>query len=131
MTYRCEVPGCGQPVRVVCSKGHAYEPHEDGAQGIVPGVPVDAAAVARAAEAAREHAPTQGKVEIGRGYHSTASLLRMPFGKHRGEPIEDLPSDYIDWALANLDSLRPAIREEMEAQLTMRGGGGVNRGKAR
>ena len=120
-TYRCEVPGCGQPVRVVCSKGHAYEPHEDGAQGIVPGVPVDSAAVARAAEAAR--------VPVGRGFHSTATLLRMPFGKYRGEPIEDLPSDYIEWALRELDSLRPAIKEEMEAQLTMRGGHGVNRGK--
>ena len=127
LTYRCEVPGCGCKVRVVCTRGHAYEPHEDGAQVLVPGTepapPVDAAAVARAAEAAR--------VPIGRGYHSTASLLRMPFGKHRGEPIEDLPSDYIEWSLANLDSLRPAIKEEMEAQLTMRGGRGVNRGKAR
>jgi exodeoxyribonuclease X len=55
----------------------------------------------------------------------------MPFGKHKGEPIEDLPSDYIEWALRELDSLRPALKEEMENQLTMRGGHGVNRGKVR
>jgi len=127
MTYRCEVPGCNAPVRVVCNKGHAYTPHEDGAQVLVPGTeptaPVDSTAVAAAAEAARARVP------VGRGFHSTASLLKMPFGKHRGEPIEDLPSDYIEWALRELDSLRPAIQEEMEAQLRMRGGHGVNRGK--
>lgn len=61
MTYRCEVPGCGSKVRVVCDRGHAYTPHEDGAQVLVPGTeppaPVDATAVARAAEAARMGAP--------------------------------------------------------------------------
>jgi hypothetical protein len=112
---------------VVCDRGHAYTPHEDGSQVLAPGTgpaaPVDSTAVVAAAEAAR--------VPVGRGYHTTASLLKMPFGKYRGEPIEDLPSDYIEWALANLDSLRTAIKEEMEAQLTMRGGHGVNRGKLR
>jgi uncharacterized protein (DUF3820 family) len=129
MTYRCEVPDCGAKVRVVCDRGHAYAPHEDGAQVLVPGTepiaPVDSAAVVAAAEAARARVP------VTRSYSTTANALKMPFGKHRGESIEDLPSDYIEWALRELDSLRPAIKEEMEAQLTIRGGHGVNRGRQR
>jgi uncharacterized protein (DUF3820 family) len=27
----------------------------------------------------------------------------MPFGKHKGTPIKDLPSSYVAWALENLD----------------------------
>jgi uncharacterized protein (DUF3820 family) len=52
--------------------------------------------------------------------------IRMPFGKHNGEPIEDLPADYIEWCLENCD-LRPALQSEMEAQLSLKRGEGVQR----
>jgi len=26
----------------------------------------------------------------------------MPFGKHKGEKIEDIPYDYLEWAVGNL-----------------------------
>lgn len=28
----------------------------------------------------------------------------MPFGKHRGEDIEDVPSEYLEWFLTNVDA---------------------------
>jgi uncharacterized protein (DUF3820 family) len=28
----------------------------------------------------------------------------MPFGKHRGEDIEDVPSDYLQWFLTKVDA---------------------------
>jgi hypothetical protein len=29
----------------------------------------------------------------------------MPFGKHKGKPLESVPLDYWMWALENMDSL--------------------------
>ena len=55
--------------------------------------------------------------------------LRWPFGKHKGELIEDLPSDYIEWALANLEN--PPHAEELQNQLDLRAGRGVDRGRER
>lgn len=31
----------------------------------------------------------------------------MPFGKHKGTPLEEVPSSYMQWALANVDRLNP------------------------
>ena len=57
--------------------------------------------------------------------------MRMPFGKHRGEPVEDLPTDYLEWCLENLDwgnrQARGVLREEMESQLKARRGEGIMR----
>jgi len=53
--------------------------------------------------------------------------MTMPFGKYKGEPIEDLPVDYIEWCLGECD-LRPALQAEMEAQLALKRGEGVSRG---
>ncbi|KKM79221.1 hypothetical protein LCGC14_1352090 [marine sediment metagenome] len=40
--------------------------------------------------------------------------MRMPFGKHRGEKIEDLPSDYLRWMKNEMDDeeLKEAAEEE-------------------
>ena len=51
---------------------------------------------------------------------------RWPFGKHKGEDICDLPTDYIEWALGNMD-LDLALTRELENQLKMRSGEGVDR----
>ena len=42
----------------------------------------------------------------------TASIQRMPFGKHKGELLTDVPSDYIDWLLGQDidDDLRTALQ---------------------
>ena len=52
--------------------------------------------------------------------------IRMPWGMHKGEKIEDIPTDYIEWALENCD-LRPTLQHEMEAQLALKRGEGVQR----
>ena len=54
----------------------------------------------------------------------------IPFGKYRGQPLEDVPTDYLEWCLREMD-LRPALAEEMEAQIRMRAGEGVQRTKGR
>lgn len=53
----------------------------------------------------------------------------MPFGKYKGEAIEDVPSDYFRWLLENARALDHGLRKEIEAQLEMRAGRGVVRVK--
>lgn len=44
----------------------------------------------------------------------------MPFGKHKGTPIEDVPESYLRWLLNNCD-LGPIIRRAIEKQLGIEG----------
>lgn len=46
--------------------------------------------------------------------------MQMPFGKHRGEEIDDIPEDYLFWCLRNLENLTPWLRENMEVSLEHR-----------
>jgi hypothetical protein len=39
----------------------------------------------------------------------------MPFGKFRGLPIQDLPSDYLEW-LVGLDNLHGRLRRAVDAE---------------
>ncbi len=55
------------------------------------------------------------------------SDLVMPWGKWKGTKIEDLTTDYIQWALETLDRIPPSIQKEMENQLELRKGHGVSR----
>lgn len=52
--------------------------------------------------------------------------MKMPFGKYKGEDLEDLPTDYIDWLLTECDLL-PDLEAELENQLKLRKGHGVSR----
>ena len=41
-----------------------------------------------------------------RDYYSVVLPYKTwPFGKHKGLPIENVPQDYIEWAIQNIDSL--------------------------
>ena len=51
----------------------------------------------------------------------------MPFGKYKGEAIEDLPTDYIEWLLGNVERLSSSVQRELENQLELRQGHGVVR----
>lgn len=42
----------------------------------------------------------------------------MPFGKHKGEMLADIPIEYMEWCLENLD-LRPRLRNAMESTVEM------------
>jgi hypothetical protein len=41
----------------------------------------------------------------------------MPFGKHRGRKLKDIPVDYLEWVLQNFDGLRDATRTVIESYL--------------
>ena len=41
----------------------------------------------------------------------------MPFGKHRGERLEDVPQDYIRWALGNMQDLDEDLRSSLRRVL--------------
>ena len=42
--------------------------------------------------------------------------MRMPFGRHEGQQVHEIPRGYLRWALANLD-LSPELRQAMELGL--------------
>lgn len=39
-----------------------------------------------------------------------ASAYIIPFGKHKGERVEDVPLRYLDWAIGEWDAGRPVTR---------------------
>jgi Putative quorum-sensing-regulated virulence factor len=47
-------------------------------------------------------------------------MIRMPFGKHRGEHISDIPTSYLAWLLEEVSGLRAGLREAVEAELADR-----------
>ena len=47
--------------------------------------------------------------------------MRMPFGKHKGQEIDDLPTDYLRWMIKNLTDLSYSLRTALEDQLEIRG----------
>ena len=52
--------------------------------------------------------------------------MKLPFGKYKGQDIEDLPTSYLYWLAENLES-NAAIQAEAENQLKLREGVGVPR----
>jgi hypothetical protein len=44
----------------------------------------------------------------------------MPFGKHRGQPLTDIPTSYLAWAVRTCD-LSEWLREAVVAELKRRG----------
>ena len=44
----------------------------------------------------------------------------FPFGKHKGVRIADLPLDYINWVLTNMDDLRPPLQAALTGELRRR-----------
>lgn len=41
----------------------------------------------------------------------------MPFGKHKGTPLDQVPRDYLQWALKNATLVKPGLRGEIELVL--------------
>jgi hypothetical protein len=51
----------------------------------------------------------------------------MPFGKHKGVELADLPNDYLAW-LIDLDDLREPLRSAVNREYAFRSGGSAARG---
>ena len=60
------------------------------------------------------------------GQQSTAarphSGYAMPWGKHKGAPIHEVPADYLRWCLGNASNLTDELRAEIEVQLGLPAG---------
>lgn len=41
----------------------------------------------------------------------------MPFGKHKGTPLEDVPDDYLWWVLGKCDNVNPYLIEAIRRRL--------------
>lgn len=49
------------------------------------------------------------------------TLTAMPFGQHKGVPIEDVPIDYLRWCIDNLDANeKPDVYELVENEFIQR-----------
>jgi hypothetical protein len=46
----------------------------------------------------------------------------LPFGRHKGTAIDEVPPDYLAWLLANTTNLRPNTKAMIEESLARRGG---------
>jgi hypothetical protein len=47
----------------------------------------------------------------------------MPFGKHRGQALSEIPGDYINWLLDNCGNLRDPLKSALIAEQQRRGNG--------
>ena len=52
-----------------------------------------------------------------REIYNEYAYTKMPFGKHKGQLIVDLPKSYVRWALDNMASLDDDHRAALEAVL--------------
>lgn len=43
--------------------------------------------------------------------------MRMPWGKHAGKELEDVPEDYLVWVLDHCENASPTLRRAIRAQL--------------
>jgi Putative quorum-sensing-regulated virulence factor len=47
-------------------------------------------------------------------------MERMTFGKHRGEPVEDVPTNYLEWAIRTCNNLDFHLRDAIQRELSRR-----------
>jgi hypothetical protein len=52
-----------------------------------------------------------------RNAESPYASVVLPFGKHRGCRLDEVPADYLLWVLDNFDALRPSMRAAIEKYL--------------
>ncbi|PWI54869.1 hypothetical protein BM613_13615 [Sulfoacidibacillus thermotolerans] len=44
-------------------------------------------------------------------------VQKMPFGKHRGTPLEEVPDDYLRWMIKNVDTMDSDLRYSIKSRL--------------
>jgi hypothetical protein len=43
--------------------------------------------------------------------------LRMPFGRHKGKFLDEIPASYLRWVLRECDNITPGLRRAIEAAI--------------
>lgn len=59
------------------------------------------------------------------------SEAQLPFGKHKFKPLPEVPTEYLEWVLPNLDDRNPHLTQAIEDQLALRGDGTVSQAVGR
>src|SRR5262249_52591034 len=47
-------------------------------------------------------------------------MTRMPFGRHRGEPVADVPTSYLAWYLREATTVEPCVRRAIARAVARR-----------
>lgn len=63
--------------------------------------------------------PWEAKVSVVNSWSTPVPAVRMPWGKHKGKPLSEIPRDYLQWALANATLVTPELREQIESVLNV------------
>ena len=61
--------------------------------------------------------PDAGMDDFMRHVESPVVVTRLPFGKHRGQLIGEVPVSYLQWAIRNVTNLDPDLRFAIENQI--------------
>ena len=40
-------------------------------------------------------------------------VSKMPFGKHKGKPIKDVPISYVKWMIGNIHNIQPSLHSAL------------------
>src|SRR5262245_22049393 len=69
-----------------------------------------------------ERGPASVRSAAGPGLEQEGTVYHavMPWGRHRGRRLADLPGSYLKWVL-NADAAQPWLREQVKAELANRG----------
>jgi hypothetical protein len=46
-----------------------------------------------------------------------SKIVVMPFGRYRGQPLHNIPTGYLGWALKSVANLQPDLRRAIKACL--------------
>lgn len=63
-------------------------------------------------------AKSKKKTKLNQQHHYTNKGYTMKFGQYRGQLIQTVPRDYIDWAAANITD--PTLRLKFRAEIAWR-----------
>jgi hypothetical protein len=44
----------------------------------------------------------------------------LPFGKHKGQALSEIPTSYLEWCQENLEDLRPSLADAIAGELLHR-----------
>lgn len=81
---------------------------------------VTAAVFARARQIYSEQHPGASDTDLLAYVNSPIVVELMPFGKHKGLPLREMPADYVRWALQNISDLDPDLRQSLKSAHNIR-----------